>query len=184
MSKALSGPVKDCMMTKRGGTIPFKKKRGVVSCTDGNSCGFIEGTSVFDKKSFDGDTVLYSVNPLIDTISSTQRTRLASKKDVWLFSPKKGKDNEVLPEQIYLNRLWNVYSEMICGDAYARYNVYNSTYILLEKEGHLVGAALYRKPMHGIFYADAFIGIFGDSSDDILVDGVNEIIRDELLSVA
>jgi len=184
MSKALSGPVKDCMMTKKGGTIPVRKKEGVVSCTDGNSCGFIEGTSVFDVKSFDNNIVSYFVNPLIDTISSRQRTRLASKKDVWLFSPKKGKDNEVLPEQIYLNSLWKTYSETISGDADARYNVYNSTYILLEKEGHLVGAALYRKPMHGTLYVEVFIGKFGNSPDDISVDGVDEIIRDELLSVA
>ena len=184
MSKALSGPVKDCMMTKTGGTIALKKKNSVVSCTGGNPCGIVEGTSVFDTKSFDDDIVLYFVNPLIDTISSRQRTRLSSKKDVWLFSPKKGKDNEVQQEQIYLNNLWNVYSKTVSDDVDARYNVYNSTYILLEKEGHLVGAALYRKPMHGTFYVEVFIGKFGNSSDDISVDRVDEIIKDEILSVA
>ena len=184
MSKALSGPVKDCMMTKTGGTIPFKKKKSVVSCTDGNSCGIIEGLSVFDVKSFDNNITLYFVNPLMDTISSRQRTRLASKKDVWLFSTNKGKDSEVLPEQTYLNSLWGVYSKTVSDDVYARYNVYNSTYILLEKEGHLVGAALFRKPMHGTLYADMFIGMFGDSPDNISVDGVKEIIKDEILSVA
>ncbi|NOQ38076.1 hypothetical protein GQ472_04260 [archaeon] len=185
MSKALSGPVKDCMMTKTGGIIPFKKKEGVVSCTDGNSCGFVEGTSVFDIKYFDdSNIVLYFVNPLIDTISSRQRTRLASKNNVWLFSPNKGKDNETLSEHIYLNSLWDAYSKRISDDVDARYNVYNSTYILLEKQGQLVGAALYRNPMHGTFYADMFIGMFSDISDDILIDEVSEIIKSELLSVA